>query len=110
MVFTLFCHVNANCIILSFALQRRTQHSKNSLTGLKSHNITYLRIVLIMVCFAFKGAAVMTAVERLVPLSGKFQRIALSATIRPLETVAEFIGGYRAEGDAHSPQYTPRPV
>lgn len=41
-----------------------------------------------------RGTHLITAVERLVPLSGEFQRIALSATIKPLETVAEFIGGF----------------
>jgi len=37
-----------------------------------------------------RGTHLITAVDILVPLSGEFQRIALSATIRPLETVAEF--------------------
>ncbi len=36
-----------------------------------------------------RGAFLMTAVERL----GEVQRIALSATVRPLETVAAFVGG-----------------
>ncbi len=57
-----------------------------------------------------RGVHLITAVERLTLLSGEFQRIALSATIRPLETVAEFIGGFRVEGNDHSPVYTPRPV
>ncbi len=42
-----------------------------------------------------RGTHLLTAVERLVPLSGEFQRIALSATVRPLATVAEMIGGLR---------------
>ncbi len=53
-----------------------------------------------------RGVHLMTAVERLVRLSGEFQRIALSATVRPSEEVAAFVGGYRREGD----RYTPRPV
>ncbi len=57
-----------------------------------------------------RGVHLMTAVERLVLLSSEFQRVALSATIRPLETVAAFIGGFRVEGDAHSPYHTPRSV
>ena len=57
-----------------------------------------------------RGTHLITAVDRLVHLSGEFQRIALSATIRPMETVAEFVGGYRTDGDPYNPQYTPRPV
>jgi len=57
-----------------------------------------------------RGTYLMTAVERLVPMSGEFQRIALSATIRPVETIAEFIGGFRLEGTSPSPHHIPRPV
>lgn len=54
-----------------------------------------------------RGTHLITAVERLVPLAGEFQRIALSATVRPLSTVADFIGGQArtAGGD-----YVKRPV
>jgi len=50
-----------------------------------------------------RGAYLMSAVERLVDLSGEFQRISLSATIRPLELVAGFVGGMDRSG-------RPRPV
>ncbi|MHC4161095.1 MAG: DEAD/DEAH box helicase, partial [Planctomycetota bacterium] len=40
-----------------------------------------------------RGTYLMTAVERLAALAGEFQRLALSATVRPLETVAQFVGG-----------------
>ncbi|MCP4291250.1 MAG: DEAD/DEAH box helicase, partial [bacterium] len=53
-----------------------------------------------------RGVHLITAVDRLILLSGEFQRIALSATIKPLKTVAEFIGGYRLD----KKKYTPRKV
>ncbi|MDA1193012.1 MAG: DEAD/DEAH box helicase, partial [Candidatus Poribacteria bacterium] len=55
-----------------------------------------------------RGTYLMTAVERLVRLSGEFQRIALSATVRPMATVGEFVGGFRLDGHAHDPTYDPR--
>ena len=42
-----------------------------------------------------RGVHLITAVDRLVPLAGDFQRISLSATIRPAARVAEFVGGRR---------------
>ncbi|MEZ5330678.1 MAG: DEAD/DEAH box helicase [Thermoanaerobaculia bacterium] len=56
-----------------------------------------------------RGTHLITAVERLVPLAGEFQRLALSATVRPVERVARFVGGWqRGEGD--EPVYRPRDV
>ncbi|MCB1647103.1 MAG: DEAD/DEAH box helicase, partial [Pseudomonadales bacterium] len=46
-----------------------------------------------------RGVWLMSAIERLVPLSGEFQRIALSATVNPMETVARMVGGYCFDGD-----------
>ena len=57
-----------------------------------------------------RGVHLITAVERLVPLFGEFQRIALSATVRPLQAVAEFVGGFTMEGSPPDPTYKPRPV
>ncbi len=51
-----------------------------------------------------RGVYLMSAVERLVGLSGEFQRIALSATVNPLETVAEVVGGYTRNNDSYSPR------
>lgn len=53
-----------------------------------------------------RGTHLITAVARLTLLSGEFQRIALSATVHPLETVAAFVGGFRQVGE----RYQPRPV
>jgi ATP-dependent Lhr-like helicase len=50
-----------------------------------------------------RGVQLMTSLERLVELSGEFQRLALSATVEPLEAVAKYIGGYDDAG-------APRPV
>ncbi len=57
-----------------------------------------------------RGTHLIAAVDRLVRLSGEFQRIALSATIRPMETVAEFVGGYTTDGNVHDPHYTARSI
>jgi ATP-dependent Lhr-like helicase len=57
-----------------------------------------------------RGVYLMTAVDRLVRLSGEFQRVALSATIQPLEKVSEFIGGFGLVGEPSDPRYVPRPV
>lgn len=45
-----------------------------------------------------RGVQLMTGLERLVEVAGEFQRVALSATVRPLEVVAEYVGGRDAEG------------
>ena len=47
-----------------------------------------------------RGVQLMTSVERLACLAGEFQRIALSATVQPLEAVAAYIGGFRLQGSA----------
>ncbi|MBT3374328.1 MAG: DEAD/DEAH box helicase [Lentisphaerae bacterium] len=54
-----------------------------------------------------RGVHLMTAVERLVRLAGEFQRIAVSATVNPLQTVADVVGGYVYDRAGH---LQPRPV
>ena len=48
-----------------------------------------------------RGVYLMTAVERLAHLTGEFQRVALSATVRPIDTIAAYVGG-RIRGKARS--------
>jgi ATP-dependent Lhr-like helicase len=57
-----------------------------------------------------RGVYLMSAVERLALLAGEFQRIALSATLRPISLIADFIGGYRLTGAVESSGYEKRPV
>jgi ATP-dependent Lhr-like helicase len=57
-----------------------------------------------------RGTHLITAVDRLVPLSGEFQRVALSATVNPLERVASFVGGFLRTGRGPASRYVPRPV
>ncbi|MBX7056851.1 MAG: DEAD/DEAH box helicase [Leptospirales bacterium] len=53
-----------------------------------------------------RGSLVSVCQERLFDLAGDFQRIALSATTRPLESAARFAGGYVESAG----KFTPRPV
>jgi ATP-dependent helicase Lhr and Lhr-like helicase len=61
-----------------------------------------------------RGAFLMCAVERLADVAGEFQRVALSATVRPLETAAAFVGGLRLDREAAARgdplPFVPRPV
>lgn len=57
-----------------------------------------------------RGTHCITAVERLTLLAGEFQRIALSATVRPLEEIARFVGGRMVEGTVPGISYRSRPV
>lgn len=56
-----------------------------------------------------RGVWLAAGVERLVSLAGEVQRIALSATVRPLDAIAEWLGGYESNSDG-SPAASPRPV
>ena len=47
-----------------------------------------------------RGVQLLTGLERLVEVAGEFQRVALSATVRPLEAVASYVGGRDAHGQA----------
>ncbi|MCP4200441.1 MAG: DEAD/DEAH box helicase [bacterium] len=57
-----------------------------------------------------RGTHLITAVDRLVDLAGEFQRVALSATVKPLAEMARFVGGYRLSHSGGEAVYTPRAV
>jgi len=65
-------------------------------------------------CGNKRGAHLALSIERLESIvQGPIQRIGLSATQRPLEEVARYLGGYAWEGKGEptcSPAYIPRPV
>ena len=50
-----------------------------------------------------RGVALMANLERLAGIAGEFQRIALSATVNPLEQVADYVAGRTEDG-------SPRPI
>jgi ATP-dependent Lhr-like helicase len=62
-------------------------------------NLRSLRTVLLDEIHAIaagkRGTHLITAVERLVLLSGEFQRLVLSATVKPAEGIADWVGGYQ---------------
>ena len=49
-----------------------------------------------------RGAMLMSCLERIVDLSGEFQRIALSATVRPLSVIADYVAGFDQLGNART--------
>ncbi len=57
-----------------------------------------------------RGTHLITAVDRLALLAGEVQRVALSATVRPVGAVASFVGGFTYQGTGDAAVYTPRPV
>lgn len=59
---------------------------------------------------AKRGTHLITAVDRLVPICGEFQRIALSATVNPPKRVAEFVAGFRQIGKGNNSHYDKRDI
>ncbi|MBN2532878.1 MAG: DEAD/DEAH box helicase [Spirochaetales bacterium] len=59
---------------------------------------------------AKRGTHMITAVDRLVRLGGEFQRVAISATVKPLEVIADFVAGYRMAGHGNMVNYIKRQV
>ena len=79
---------------------------RSLLTGLRSVILDEIHAVV----SSKRGVHLIAAVDRLVPLSGEFQRIALSATVRPLDSVAAFVGGLAISGPSEAPELRPRHV
>ncbi len=57
-----------------------------------------------------RGTYLMSALERLVPICGEFQRVGLSATVRPMKRVAEILGAFELRRRGDEATYYPRPV
>lgn len=56
-----------------------------------------------------RGTVLLAALERLVRLAGDVQRIALSATVRPLEAVARYVAGMHSDPQPNQ-GHAPRPI
>ncbi|MBN2041628.1 MAG: DEAD/DEAH box helicase [Spirochaetes bacterium] len=74
----------------SFNILLTSKSGRNLFTGITTVILDEIHAVIANK----RGTHMITAVDRLVLLSGEFQRIALSATVRPLKDVADFAGGY----------------
>ncbi|MEM8766255.1 MAG: DEAD/DEAH box helicase [Pseudomonadota bacterium] len=83
----------------SLALLLTTRNGQNALTEIETVIIDEVHAIV----DNRRGVQLMTALERLEELAGEFQRLALSATVEPLDAVAGYIGGYSSDG-------APRPV
>ena len=90
----------------SLNLLLSSQGGRGLLTGLRCVILDEIHAVV----GSKRGVHLITAVERLVRLSGEFQRISLSATVRPLDRVAAFVGGFRRLPGRGGARYEPRPV
>jgi len=80
----------------SLNLLLSSPRARGILTGLRTVILDEIHAV----ASTKRGTHLATAVERLVPLAGEFQRLALSATVRPASRVAAFVGGYVLEEPA----------
>lgn len=84
----------------SLNLMLTSADGQRALRGIKSLILDEIHAVV----GSKRGVYLMTAVERLAHLNGEFQRIALSATVHPMDTVAKFVGGSIVEGERFLPR------
>lgn len=75
-----------------------SQSGRRILTGVKCAILDEIHAV----AGVKRGVFLMTAIERLTLLAGEFQRIALSATVEPMETIARFVAGYEQRLSPHT--------
>ncbi|MEW6087259.1 MAG: DEAD/DEAH box helicase [bacterium] len=83
--------------------------SRNSRRMLEKLDTVILDEIHAVLC-SKRGTHLITACDRLVPICGEFQRIALSATIKPLNKACEFIAGYKKEGLSPDYRYERRKI
>ncbi len=83
----------------SLSLLLTTSRGRHALTGVATVIIDEVHAL----ADNRRGTLVLTGLERLVHLAGDVQRIALSATVRPLQQVAAHVAGFDQDGE-------PRPI
>ena len=76
----------------SLALLLTTQKGRSLLSTVRTVILDEIHAVL----SDRRGSHLMLSLERLVEVAGEFQRVALSATVKPLDQVAAFVGGWSA--------------
>jgi ATP-dependent Lhr-like helicase len=90
----------------SLNLLLSSPRARGILTGLRAVILDEIHAV----ASTKRGTHLATAVERLVPLAGEFQRLALSATVRPAARVAAFVGGHLREEGGGEARFKAREV
>ena len=90
----------------SLALLLASRRAANTLNQIKTVILDEIHAVV----DSKRGVYLMGAIEQLAHRAGEFQRIALSATVSPLETVAAFVGGYQQTGTWETPRFSQRSV
>jgi ATP-dependent Lhr-like helicase len=80
----------------SLAILVNSRQGQEALSGVKALILDEIHAV----AGTKRGTFLMCAVERLTDRAGEFQRLALSATAKPLDEIARFVGGRRLVGEA----------
>ncbi len=83
----------------SLAILLQSPDGRRALTGLRTVILDEVHAL----AGSSRGVSLIVSIERITLLAGEVQRIALSATVRPPDRVAAFVGGFLPDG-------SPRPV